>query len=143
MISYRSSVTINRPPELVFSYLVDPAKQALWSDVPMRPITKGPFTTGSRLEVTFGMGPVKATLGLEVAALEGARRMAFRTFSGPIGWDGEYRLEPKGTDQTEISQEGTLRFTGLWRLLEPIVGAEISKGEVKELERLKTVVESA
>lgn len=143
MLSYRSSVTIDRPADLVFAYLVDPARQALWSDVPMRRLTEGPYTTGSRLEVTFGMGPIKARLGLEIAALEEARRMAFRTFSGPIGWNGEYRLEPKGTDQTVISQEGTLRFTGLWRLLEPIVGAEISRGEVKELEKLKAVVEAA
>ena len=43
--------------------------------------------------------------------------------------------------KTELEQEGTLAFTGLWRLLEPIAGAEIKSGEVKELERLKAVVE--
>jgi uncharacterized protein YndB with AHSA1/START domain len=36
MLTYESSVSIDRPPEVVFGYLIDPAKQALWSDVPMR-----------------------------------------------------------------------------------------------------------
>ena len=141
MISYESSVTIDRPPETVFQYLVEPAKQTLWSDVPMRQLTDGPLGQGSRLEVTFGMGPIKARIGLELAALEPARRMAFRTFSGPIRWDGEYRLAPAGAG-TEVSQEARLQFTGLWRLVERLAGAEISRGEVKELERLKAAVEA-
>ena len=142
MLSYQSSVTIDRPPDAVFQYFVEPAKQALWSDVPMRPLTDGPPRQGSRLEVTFGMGPIKARIGLEITALEPGRRMAFDSFSGPIRWDGEYRLAATPSGGTEVSQEGRLTFTGLWRLVEPLVGAEISKGEVQELERLKVAVEA-
>ena len=141
MVRYESSVTIARSPESVFPYLTETAKQALWSDVPMRRLTAGPLGPGSRLQISFGMGPVKAVLGLEISDLDPARRMAFRTFSGPIDWAGEYRLTPSPSGGTELSQEGTLRFSGLWRLLEPLVGAEISRGEVKELERLKAAVE--
>lgn len=142
MISYASKVTINRPPDVVFPYFAELAKQALWSDVPMRRITDGPFAAGSRIEVSFGMGPLKAHVGLEITALEQDRRMAWTTFSGPIGWTGEYRLEPSG-EATLVSQKGTLTFTGLWRLVEPIAGAEIQRGEEKELEKLKAVVEAA
>lgn len=141
MVKYASSVAIDRPPEAVFPYLVEPQKQALWSDVPMRPLTPGDLKTGSRLEITFGLGPVKAKIGLEVAAVEANTRMAFASFSGPIDWTGEYRLEPDGSNGTKISQQGELTFKGLWKLIQPIVGAEIRSGEVKELERLKTVVE--
>lgn len=141
MVRYESSVTIARSPESVFPYLTEPAKQALWSDVPMRQLTEGPLRPGSRLEVSFGMGPVRAVLGLEIIDLDPARRMAFKTFSGPIDWAGAYRLTPSPSGGTELGQEGTLRFTGLWRVVEPLVGAEISRGEVKELERLKAAVE--
>jgi hypothetical protein len=34
-----------------------------------------------------------------------------------------------------------LRFSGLWRVLEPLIGAEIKRGEIAELERLKEIVE--
>ena len=94
------------------------------------------------MELTFGMGPIKARVGLELTAVEPGRRMAWDTFSGPIKWDGEYRVEPAGAG-TEVSQQGRLRFTGLWRLIEPLVGSEIRNGEVKELDRLKAAVESA
>src|SRR5689334_13558522 len=109
MISYASSVTIDGSPDAVFQYFVEPAKQALWSDVPMRPLTEGPPREGSRLEVTFGMGPIKARIGLQITALDPGKRMTFRTFSGPIRWDGEYRLTPAGAG-TQVSQEGRLQF---------------------------------
>ena len=141
MISYESKVAVARPPEVVFEYLIEPSKQALWSDVPMRQVTPGPLTTGSKMEVTFAGGPLKAVIGLELTAVEPGRRMAFRSYSGPIGWTGEYRLEPRG-DATELSQEGHLEFKGWWRPLEAIVGAEIRSGEIKELEKLKSVIET-
>src|SRR5687767_10705374 len=143
MLKFASEVTIAKPPEGVFPYLVEREKQALWSDVPMRPVTEGPLSTGSRFEVTFGKGPLSATLGLELTALDSNRRMAWKTYSGPIDWQGEYRLEPAGPGSTKLSQEGSLTFHGLWRLLEPIVGAEIRRGEIKELEKLKAAAEAS
>ena len=44
---------------------------------------------------------------------------------------------------TAISQEGSFEFRGLWRLGEPLLGAEMRKGEEKELQRLKAVIEAA
>ena len=96
MLRYASKVAIERPPEAVFPYFVEPAKQGQWSDVQMRRLTEPPFGAGSRMEVTFGMGPLKARIGLEITALEENRRMAWTSFSGPIRWAGEYNLEPVG-----------------------------------------------
>jgi hypothetical protein len=107
----------------------------------MRQVTPGELKQGSRFEVTFGKGPLKAVLGLELTALEQDQRMAFKTYSGPIRWQGEYRLKPSVGDGTSLSQEGTLQFTGLWRLLQPFVGGEIKSGEIKELEKLKSAAE--
>src|SRR5262245_13820817 len=108
----------------------------------MRQLTDGPLRAGSQLEVTFGMGPLKARVGLELERVEPGREMTFTTVSGPIRWAGGYTLTPAPAGGTQVSQEGELRFLGAWRLLEPLVGAEISKGEIKELERLKAAVEA-
>jgi uncharacterized protein YndB with AHSA1/START domain len=142
VILYKSAVTIARPPEVVFAYLVEPKLQATWSDVPMRPLTDGPFGPGSQLEVTFGMGPLKAKVVLLITTVEPGRRMTWQTSDGKIEWEGEYLLVPSG-DATELRQDGRLTFKGLWRLIEPLVGGEIKKGEVKELDKLKAVVEAA
>ena len=144
MISYGSEVTISRPPQQVWPYVVEPEKQALWIDVAMRPVTQGRWLAGTRIVVTFGRRPLKTTIGLELTAVEPDRRMAFTTYTaGPILWDGEYRLEPTAGGGTRLTQAGRLRFRGLWRLLEPVVGAEIRRNEIAELERLKKVLETA
>lgn len=142
MLRYASKVTMDRPPAVVFPYFAEPEKQALWSDVPMRRLDERTFGAGSRIEVAFGMGPLKARVGLEIFELEQDRKMAWRTLYGPIRWEGEYLLEPSGAG-TVVSQRGTLTFTGLWRLVEPIAGAEIRSAEEKELEKLKAIVEAA
>ena len=141
MLSYRSDVTVDQPPDVLFRYLIEPSLQALWSDVPMRQLTEGELRSGSRMEVRFSIGPLKAVVGLEFASVEPGRRLAFKSFSGPISWDGEYQLEAAGGTSTRVSQEGRLAFHGAWRLLEPIVGAEIGRAEVMELEKLKAVIE--
>ncbi len=69
--------------------------------------------------------------------------MAWKSYSGPIDWEGEYLVEPTEDGGSTLSQHGTLTFHGLWRLMEPMVGAEISRGETKELERLKAAAEGA
>jgi hypothetical protein len=81
-------------------------------------------------------------VGIELTAVEQGSLMTWKSFSGPIDWEGEYGLLPAG-DGTRLSQRGTLTFHGLWRLLEPIAGAEIRSGETKELEKLKTIIETA
>lgn len=141
MLSYRSEVSIQQSPETVFRYLIDPGLQTLWSGVAMRQLTTGDPEPGSQLEVTFAMGPLKTKIGLELSRVEPGHMLAFKTFSGPIRWDGEYRLESSDGRATVVSQEGRLAFSGAWRLIEPLVGAEISRGEIKELEKLKSVVE--
>ena len=143
MITCSSTVTVERPPGDVFRYIVEPDRQAQWSDVPMRRLTDGPVGVGSRFQLTLGRGPLRAPITLEVAALEPDRRFAFTTVStGPVLWDGEYQVQPTGFAASLLSQTGRLRFRGLWRLVEPIVGAEIRRGEIKELERLKAAAEA-
>jgi len=142
MIKYASAVTIGRPPAEVFPWFIEPARQGQWSDVQMRRLTDGPFGPGTRMEVSFGKGLLTARIALEITAVEPDRRMAWTSVSGPIAWEGEYRLVPSAAGTT-VSQAGSLAFSGLWRLLEPIAGAEIRAGEEKELERLKALVEAA
>jgi len=144
MITYGSDVVIARPPSDVWPYLIEREKQAQWSDVPMQPLTEGPTQPGSRMRLSFGEGPLRASLTLEMTAVDPPERLAFTTVSrGGIHWEGEYRLAPVDDRTSRLSQRGTLRFSGLWRLAEPIVGDEIRRGEIAELEKLKAILEGA
>ena len=137
-------MTIPRPAGDIFPWLLEREKQAQWSDVPMEALTEGPLRQGSRMRLSFGRGPLHASLDLEVTSLEPDRMLAYTTVShGGIQWEGEYHLTPVEGAGTRVAQRGTLRFSGLWRLLEPIIGAEMKRGEIAELERLRKVVEAS
>ena len=143
MKPYRFQVTINRPPNEVFPFVVEPEKQALYSDVTMRLLTEGSIRTGSKMEVVLGSGLMKATLGLEMVDVDQDRRMAFKTYSGPLEWQGEYVLEPTEDGGSTLTHQGSMTFHGLWRLVEPLVGGELTRGGAQEMDRLKNAVEAS
>lgn len=142
MLKYDWSKPIARPPAEVFEYLVDTKKQALYSDVPMRQITPGRFANGSRIEVTFGMGALKAVIRPGDDRCRRGRANGLRHLLRPIQWKGAYTLRPSGAG-TDLNCAGTMQFTGLWRPLDWLVAGELKSGGLKELERLKSVVEAA
>ena len=85
--------------------------------------TRRDLDSGSKVEVSFGMGPLKAVIGLQISALDLGHKLAFKSYSGPISWKGA----------TTVSQNGQLKFKGLWRVWQPFAGGQIRRGEVKEV----------
>jgi hypothetical protein len=67
--------------------------------------------------------------------------MAFKTYSGPIDWQGEYLLEPTDDGGSTLKHEGSMTFHGLWRVIEPLIGGELERGGAQEMERMKAVIE--
>ena len=106
MLSYSSEVSIGKPPEAVWPWIVELDRQAQWSDVQMQLLTPAPLATGSQMRLTFGRPPLRASLVLQIAAHDDGRRFAWTTVGkGPISWDGDYRLEPAGPSATRLSQQ--------------------------------------
>jgi hypothetical protein len=141
LVSYNSAVSIKRPASQIYPYLLETTKQALWSDAPLKKVAPGGLDNGSRLEVSFGMGPLNAVIGLQISEMEFGRKLAFKSYSGPINWKGEYNLADEGNGSTTVSQKGQLKFKGRWRLVQAFAGGQIKREEVKELKRLKVLIE--
>jgi hypothetical protein len=142
LVSYSSAVSIDRPAAQIFPYLLETTKVPVWSDAPAKLVTQGDLSNGARLEVSFGMGPLKAVIGLRISAMVFGKKLAFESYSGPISWTGEYNLVDDGKGATTVSQKGQLKFKGLWRLVQPIAGGRIRRSEVWELQRLKRFIEA-
>ena len=87
-------------------------------------------------------GPLKAVIGLQISALDLGRKLAFKSYSGPITWKGEYNLADDGNGATTVSQKGILKFNGHVAPRQPLAGGQIKRGEVRELQRLKKVIEA-
>jgi hypothetical protein len=89
---------------------------------------------------------MKAKIGLEITDLVEGERLAFRfVLRGRIILEGRLTTCARRTAETENSdQEGTAHVHGSvadrWRVYGQV--ARFSSGEIKELEKLKAVVES-
>ena len=58
--------------------------------------------------------------------------------SGAVALD----LEPLGPERTRAIWSGSLGLRGLWRVIEPLMAAEVKAGEAAELRRLKENLET-
>ena len=142
MISYESTITIERPAAEVFAMIVEPERMDEWTGMSgSRWLTPSPHGAGSRLASTMPIGPFRRTVEWEVVEHQPDRLFAVRSLpGGPMDWTGVYELEPAGPD-TVVKSHGEVRPNGLLRLLEPLMRAELPREEATELERLKELVE--
>ncbi|HKB29101.1 MAG TPA: SRPBCC family protein [Candidatus Limnocylindrales bacterium] len=143
MIKYSSEVTIDRPPREVFGALLNPARYAEWTEmVDMAFDGGGSPEVGTKGSFRLSAGPIKGRLGVELTELVPDRKLVFEISHPTLDWTAVSTIEPAGSG-TRLTYAGTIRFRGWRRVLEPIAGGEISRGEGNEVLRLKTLLEGS
>jgi hypothetical protein len=142
LVAYKSEVSIDRPAAVIFPYLLETTVRALKPNEPLSKVIPRELDNGARLRVSFRRWLLKADIGLQISEYEFGHKLGFKSYSGPIGWKGEYTLSDDGNGATTVSQKGELKFNGVWRWIQPIAGRDICGSEIKALESLKSLVES-
>jgi hypothetical protein len=144
MFRFSGEVVIDRPAVDIGSFLADFDRYPEWTDMGRtRRLTEGPVGPGTRAEGMMGSGPMRVAMTWEITRYDPGRILAYRTVSkGVLGMDGSYLLEPITPASTRVKAEGTVRTRGLLRLLEPLIKGEIRRGESRELERMKAILEA-
>lgn len=145
MIRFETEQTIQRPSEAVWEYAADVVRHPEWMGVSDARMVSGRGTeVGARAVERMKLGPRSVDVNLEVREALPARRIAWRIAGGgPLAGDVTLDLEPLGPDRTRAVWSGSIRLTGPWRLLEPLMAAEVKAGEATELRRLKEKLEAA
>ena len=141
MIRYSSEVTIARPPRAVFDALLDRAcipGGPIWS-MSLSTVRARPRSEQSRFRLS--KGPIKGMLDMELTELDPDHRVVFRVTHPTLDWVAVSTLVPAGTG-TRLTYAGDLRLRGWRRLLEPLVGREVRRGEAGEALRLKALLEA-
>ena len=142
MISYRFEETIERPPEAVWAYATDIARHPEWMGVLDAAVVAGdPTQPGAIGRESIRVGPRTYAMRLTVAAAKPGRLIAWTIDGGPMAGEARLELESAGSG-TRVAWSGDVQMKGLWRLLEPLVGAEMRSGEQAELGRLKARLEA-
>ena len=144
MINYTSDVILNRSVEQAYKLVTDVARFDDWTDMTGTHLVSGnDLKIGSQVETTIKMGPMKQPMVFQVTDHEENRRLGFKTVSkGAVEWDAVYTFEPQGPATTRMTSSGQLRFSGLLKLLEPLMAGEVRSGEAKELVKFKELLES-
>jgi len=145
VIKFESALTIERSADEVWAYAADVRRHPEWMGVSAARLVSGTATeVGARAVERMKLGPRSVEVGLEVSGAIPARRIAWRLAGGsPLAGDVSLELEPLGPDRTQVVWSGWIGLTGLWRLIEPLMAAEVRAGEAAELRRLKENLETA
>lgn len=142
MISYASEIDVTRPAEEVFAAVLDISRWGEWTEMrdirsegsdPPRVGTTGTFTLP---------GPFRGPIRFELTALEPNRRVEYRLTHPGFDWRAEVDVEPR-PDGSRLATRGEYRLLGWRRILEPVVGREVRKGEAEELVQLKALLEAS
>lgn len=137
------SITINRPTNAVFDFVLDGTKNPLWRPavldierVPGKPSGAGAvFKQGLK-----GPGGRRIDGDYEIVECQPNELITFQVITGPARPTGAYRFESVG-NATRVTFSLHLEPKGLTRLLSPMITSTM-KGEVATLSNLKAYLES-
>ena len=142
MFIISQSEIIKCSPEAAFAFAGDYANDPSWrhSVVSMEYETSGPPAAGTRTREQMRSLGITAITVAEVIEYS-PTRTAFRTVSGPVDCFGsrDFCEHPPGTRFTYTL---TLRTRGVMRLVEPLLGALLTRQVRADLRRLKQRLES-
>ena len=143
MFTYASEVDIARPVPQVFAAINDIAGWSDWTDMQdVRHDQSGPIGAGSTGTFTLPGGPFKGAIRYELVGFEPDRRVTYEMTHRAFAWRAQLTVSPSGTG-TRLATAGSFQLRGWWRLLQPIISREVSRGEAGELERMKAILEAA
>ena len=123
MARVEASVRIDRPVEDVYAYAttVDTLPQWLGAVQEVEQLTGGPLAVGTQIrEVGKMLGRRLVTL-VEVTALEPGVRFAFTGVTGPFTAHNSYTFESVAGG-TKVTDAAESELSGLFRLIDPLVG---------------------
>jgi uncharacterized membrane protein len=137
------SITINRPANIVFNFVLDGTNNPLWRPavldierVPGKPSGAGAiFKQGLK-----GPGGRRIEGDYEIVECQPDELIRFQVIAGPARPTGMYRFEAVG-NATRVTFTLNLDAKGLTRLISPMI-ASTMKGEVATLSNMKAYLES-
>ncbi len=144
MIKTKVEETIAKPAEEIWNVAADIERHPRWMSVTTAERLVGTGAhIGDRGRERMKLGPFTYDAEFTVVEAQPGRRITWRAGAGaPFTGDLVLELELLGPSSTRATYSGSFTLRGLLRLLEPLMGAEASKGPAAELRRLKDLVES-
>ena len=142
MPSAQRTITIDRPPDLVYAFFTDHANDPRWRPnvVEIEPVSRAPV--GKRIhQVIKGPGGRGLGADIEITANEPSARYGFQVVAGPVRPRGDFRFTPAGAG-TEVHFSLEADLSGLKKLLMSGAVQKSMDGEMAGLDTAKRLIES-
>lgn len=148
MITNEKVITINRPVEEVFAYVVDLQNGPEWQSglLEVRQVTQGSPGVGSQYVAVRKVMGRKLEGVVEIVAYEPNKKAVIKSDSGTVPFEESYLFEPT-TEGTRITTVTKLHTSGFMGLAGPMIAGTLKRemdtayGDLKDL--LETRVASA
>ena len=142
MPSAQRTITIGRPPDVVYRFFTDHANDKIWRPnvIEIEPVSGAPV--GTRIhQVIKGPGGRGLGADIEITENDPPARYAFQVVAGPVRPRGDFRFAP-AANGTEVSFSLAAELGGLKKLLMSGAVQGSMDGEMAGLDTAKRVIES-
>jgi uncharacterized protein YndB with AHSA1/START domain len=143
-VDVRTEIDIERPPEEVAAYAVDPDNAPAWY-VNIERVeweTSPPLAVGSRVAFVARFLGRRLAYTYEIAELDAGRRLVMRTADGPFPMETTYTFDPTPGGATRMTLRNRGEPSGLTGVAAPMMAAAMRRANRKDLARLKQLLES-
>jgi uncharacterized protein YndB with AHSA1/START domain len=140
MASFTHAVTIPRPPEEVFPWLLEADRVPQWTSSLERYEPEGAVGPGSRIHQTLEVSGQRFDVDMEVVRYEPPREAETRFHTNGIDVQAAYALAPDGAG-TRLTQSLEAKATSFSaRLIVPVVQPRLERKLIGDLERLQALL---
>jgi uncharacterized protein YndB with AHSA1/START domain len=142
MFTVEESVKIDRPAEVVFGFVSDPATYPRWRGdvVAVDNVSPGPLVRGSTFDQIIAAFLGRQRFTFEVTGYEPNGRLELRATSGPVRPIVTYRVESTGQG-TRLTARIDVHTRGVLRLVEPLMTGGVKKRNRQDVSKLKQILE--
>jgi uncharacterized membrane protein len=144
VISFETSVRVERPVDEVFAFVSDPLQFPRWNSAvqTVRGTSGEPGGPGSTYSMQRELPSGQVENELEVLSRERPSKFAVRTTSGPTPFLYQYRFAADGPD-TVVHLDASVELPGVTSVLGPLAARAARRGVDANLAALKRALETS
>jgi uncharacterized membrane protein len=143
MVNVQTEVLINKPPEVVAKYAMNPDNAPLWyvNINSAKWITPQPLTIGSQIAFEAAFLGKKLSYVYEIVELIPGEKLVMRTADGPFPMETTYEFEKLEERVTKMKLRNRGNPSGFSKILSPFMEMMMRKANKKDLKKIKEIIE--
>ncbi len=135
-----TSVDIDRPVGTVWEYLTDLHHAKDWSTEVMDTVYSGPIQLGATGVDTRRWGKKEVKWDWKVTGYDPPNLLSL-TYGPPLNAIADFKFESTSAETTRVTCATSLKPSGWWRLITPMIAAEGRKADRAQFTKVKSILE--